>query len=805
MDLERGLVEALFYDCPLEKVVKIIEENNAGNKVDIDSSLIFISDLMKTRMPHFDGKELRQFLTEVKRNCENDFADFDWKLWPLLYVSKVGSKFLRMEHRRPVVSFEEVLRWRALTLDVGEDLLSLSWLAMIELNRKDQRTDFAWEDTLLTDENSFKKLVRQRSFTDLHAHIGHSSDAFNIRWTYWMNNCWDRPKMKDERKLLCIAAIIRFYIFQIVTNGGCPSDDIICDVLEARESKTTLQNLHDEIYGKFDAASSNSMVPNIDGIEHWDYAIQQSWRLSEEVRSSPFMLLAGERWLVYSFFKRLYKGESDAVRFAMLFYLYLLIKVDWRKQYIPTNGLIGLSNYQEYEDADRDDEIHSFKEPKRRYAVQSSLGARANNYLEARVSLNFDHKNNRCGDPQTLETEEIIESPLLNIRVEMPMFGNGKKKKKKTLMRKVGLVVTNSKKSYNVLRRAQYLHEKKEEIDRVIARYKRNKRLKDTDFCVVGVDFSSSDEYARPEVFAQLVRYARNKGFNRFTYHAGEDFYDLIDGLRTIEDILVFLKWDRHCRLGHVIALGINAREYYKNRGRNVIATRQTLLDNLAWLLAKLQRLNFPLPNATREALNIEIERLYKDIGYAAPFDLKKYQQSMSIRGDFPQKGIMGEGITPFNECAVDPNPELQKVRLDKEVKTLFEDYCYDELIRSKGGDIIHWKMPEGVEKGIETIQKQLLDEIKEKGIAIESCPTSNLIIGPFNRYDELPLNSFWRSLPDNHISINTDDKGVMATSIEAEYVLMAASMAKNNVPEADIRARLDRTIKDARASKFDT
>lgn len=95
-----------------------------------------------------------------------------------------------------------------------------------------------------------------------------------------------------------------------------------------------------------------------------------------------------------------------------------------------------------------------------------------------------------------------------------------------------------------------YYQEKKKEFDKIIARYKRNKRLKNRDFCVVGIDFSSSDEYARPEAYAQLVRYARKKGFNRFTYHAGEDFYDLMDGLRTIEDILVFLKWDKYCRLG---------------------------------------------------------------------------------------------------------------------------------------------------------------------------------------------------------------------------------------------------------------
>ncbi len=57
--------------------------------------------------------------------------------------------------------------------------------------------------------------------------------------------------------------------------------------------------------------------------------------------------------------------------------------------------------------------------------------------------------------------------------------------------------------------------------------------------------------------------------------------------------------------------------------------------------------------------------------------------------------------------------------------------------------------------------------------------------------------------MPDNPISINTDDKGVMATSIEEEYMLMAASMAKRGVSEADIRAKLNKVIEGAKTSRF--
>lgn len=92
---------------------------------------------------------------------------------------------------------------------------------------------------------------------------------------------------------------------------------------------------------------------------------------------------------------------------------------------------------------------------------------------------------------------------------------------------------------------------------------------------------------------------------------------------------------------------------------------------------------------------------------------------------------------------------------------------------------------------------------IGKKKIAIESCPMSNYMIGPFERYDELPLHKFQNRLTQNNISINTDDKGIIATSIEGEYALIAAAMAKGGIDEAVIRTKLDRVIEGAKKSRF--
>ena len=99
-----------------------------------------------------------------------------------------------------------------------------------------------------------------------------------------------------------------------------------------------------------------------------------------------------------------------------------------------------------------------------------------------------------------------------------------------------------------------------------------------------GIDAASSEFDARPEVFAVAFRYLKDhklKGeFNVLknktnivdnklfaTYHAGEDFFDIVDGLRTIDEAIKFLNLRQGDRIGHALALGLNANDYFKFLG----------------------------------------------------------------------------------------------------------------------------------------------------------------------------------------------------------------------------------------------
>ena len=72
-------------------------------------------------------------------------------------------------------------------------------------------------------------------------------------------------------------------------------------------------------------------------------------------------------------------------------------------------------------------------------------------------------------------------------------------------------------------------------------------------------------------MFAHAFRYLREFGGLGRTYHVGEDFYDLIDGLRAIDEAITFFELGKNDRLGHALALGVNPYDYYNHRRYNIV------------------------------------------------------------------------------------------------------------------------------------------------------------------------------------------------------------------------------------------
>ena len=790
MDLERGIIKALFYDYPIERLLSIMD--GTQDKSDL---LAFVPEILRQTMPAFDVAELRQTMNAYKEKWSVDYAGYEETAWPLLFVATQAGRMLTKEAGMPRVRKEQLLRWRMISLPVSEDLLSLSWLALKEKDDVDGRKDFIWEDTLPITAAEWKALSKGKSLSDLHSHLGASSDAFNIRWIFWMNNRTFKPDKKSKLKQevgiewAAMAAVIRYHLFEVCKGYGV-AQAVREGILDSFKEDVYWQILVDGGFEKIDSAKHNSLKPNIGRVEHWDYAITDELSCDERRKNSPYILHVGERYIMYEFLRRLYRGEQRAKEMAEYFYLYLLIKCSYRKLFLQTNEQVGLSNYQEYEGENKQG-IDNMGEARKRYALQTAIGERGQHYVESRISWQWDKKG--------------MKSPVPTIHIEKSLFGN-KVGDREKLLRRIRLVVSYSKSDFQHDDKNNELKALTNTYEDILQRMLKNKTLQDKEFSIVGIDFTGSDEKARPEVYAQLVRYARRHqkmSLKQFTYHAGEDFYDLLDGIRAIHEVLRYLKWDEHCRIGHALALATSPERYYELRGWNVIATRQVLLDNLVWFLEMCAVIGYRIGKEQRREIESKIRSLYEEIGYSEDFDLTKYTESMKLRSDHPVGAGRAEGFSLFARTALDDDVALEPLRSDAVVKAMFYEYYSDKNIRKEGEALAFWKVPRKIVGAVNRIQNYLLKEIATKKIAIETCPTSNYMIGYFDKYIELPLFTFMGKLPDNAVSINTDDKGIISTSIENEYALIAAAMEKNRKYKGMVDKVIGRVIKDARKSRF--
>ena len=348
-----------------------------------------------------------------------------------------------------------------------------------------------------------------------------------------------------------------------------------------------------------------------------------------------------------------------------------------------------------------------------------------------------------------------------------------------------------------------------------------------------GIDAASSEFKASPEVFAQGFRYLKNhklKGqFNHLkdkleepkiyaTYHAGEDFYDLVDGLRSIDECIRFLNLTQGDRIGHALALGIDVKEYYNFKQLKLMLPKQIVLDNIVWLLAKIRKFGIGIH---RNEVN-RLEKLYENLFYelyTAHFDegslLQQkyihhtiYFDAWKLRGDDPYLYLdnLKEDIytksnfTYWERCRINEEyPRNKNIRNNIDIKCLNQQYHFNSKIKQAGAQIKQFEISHAYIELVEAVQFNMMHELKNKNIAIETNPTSNYLIGTFKKYAKHPITKFFnlgleldheklKNCPQLSVSINTDDQGIFSTSLENEYALMAIALEKEKDENGNLK-----------------
>ena len=585
------------------------------------------------------------------------------------------------------------------------------------------------------------------------------------------------------------------------------------------------------------------------GNDYVDYAIKKTFSdKNYDADSYHNSVLYGERWLMYKMFSLIFSAKKERTVYKAFFYAYLIIKIKIGNELIQVNPYPGFRNFQEYQDRKSifipDNSV--YEELLVNVAINNALQCLHVKYLEARVPPNNTLKEIECLIKKLDKTvhspkfaRDIIEAPYkkpLNHNLIYDeyfdkkyidnkdrffyIFHFIKKKDKISQYNEIELVnprhfelrqsIKEQTMAINLLRRQGYPLQKPPIKERL-----------------VGIDAANSEIGCRPEVFAQAYRYLRGYSTeldNHFltsstimrlgyTYHVGEDFLDISDGLRAIDETVKFLNFNRSDRLGHGLALGVNPNEYYEKKKYQVILPKQDFLDNVIWLMMQVRIFNL----TTKQSLLFELQNHYTTLihhiykGEVINEQKKKhngdkmidvcgipieiYYLSWLLRGDEPFlyfNDTYGHfnPVTYWEKCGENYLPECNKARENSTARSLYQAYHFSAEAKLRGNEPDEFKISRDYVNLIMDIQNAMMRDLARKHIAIETNPTSNKLIGDYKLYADLPLKRFFNlgltydsqelsANPQLSVSLNTDDLGVFSTSIENEYALMAIALEK--------------------------
>lgn len=762
----------------------------------------------------------------------------------------------------PICRYENVLRWRFTSHLLEEDIFTTAYLAFQDCREGKRNRDFSWKPVIGNNNEHLNWILRQ-GLADNHFHLKGSAPQFPLSWINMMNHVRSKKYEKilegygnkrlsvsyeigtEEEHLYSLylkAALIRCFLFaqiteqeffianNLVRNNYDPdpetrkwsTENLVMFLLK---DKTEIIFYRNKIQENIDFFRTNK------GEKQLDYALTGEYRKGigkNEVNNS----LSGERWLMYEMFLRIYAKSVKDQKYFNLFYLYLVIKRAVRAELVQTNENIGFDNFEKYQNR-KEDFIEDT--PLEKEYIKMALKGTI-------VNQNILHLETRLTPRKTaLQNKKYIE------KYDKVM------KNDKELMERYFYVFhfVKEKDNEKLLNSDSYCrhYQKRRSLQKqakAIALFRT--KFPETAKRLRGIDGCSREIGCRPEVLAQTYRYLknhivyakRNKVYYdnnkevtvpqlQMTYHVGEDFQSLVDGLRAIEEAIMFFNLNCGSRLGHALALGEDPDEYYEGKKNCILITQQDYLDNLVWVYYRIKR--FSLIGYEDLLLNIEQEYnkyfrlIYGDAvsdeffeavireagkyfqrsnervskGYSNThfnFRISEYYSAWQLRGDDPECYKNGyfkdtEDFSEWKRFSVNKEcPRDYRIRYNPECAYLYFLYYYNPHVKNEGRKTIEVQISHKMIKCIKEIQREMQFWISKLGIGIEVNPSSNFFIGTFDRYDKHPVFKLYNigltgsetklnECPQIPVCINTDDQGIFSTYLENEYALIALALEK--------------------------
>ena len=224
---------------------------------------------------------------------------------------------------------------------------------------------------------------------------------------------------------------------------------------------------------------------------------------------------------------------------------------------------------------------------------------------------------------------------------------------------------------------------------------------------IKGFDAASNELFARPEAFTGLFSFLRKNGFSNFTFHGGEDFIELISGLRYVYEIVDFLDFKNSNRIGHATALGIEPKLWKERVGKNIYITKGEYFDNLIFTYYVLNKTQKFLKTQTKILNKI---REYCLSIYEKDINISTLIEAWKMRKENPRTFLNWE-----DSCEKQKNHQ-------KEAMEIFIKYHTNELVLKAYNDYVSIDTDFISNKVLKFIQNFMIDLLTQLSHIKPNC-----------------------------------------------------------------------------------
>ncbi len=311
---------------------------------------------------------------------------------------------------------------------------------------------------------------------------------------------------------------------------------------------------------------------------------------------------------------------------------------------------------------------------------------------------------------------------------------------------------------------------------------------KDVARLIIGIDIAGLEREEPNWVYKPFLDYLRASYIERplsISIHAGEDYYNIFNGLRHIYEAVELMDLKQGDRIGHALALIANPQT-----GAVTAEPRDQLLFDLVFLIRMLEELDdtraYPSLVSRAERLahglfeeTITVAQL--DELYQALYNPGQVLQALMLHSSMPgasklAKYLYGLGFWPEN--------------ISGSIARLLARYLLDGSVIEHAGKHIEVsniiRITDPVIQGLaEQIKEILADLIVRREVIIESCPISNVAIRLQTGPSQHPLQLLISK--NLEFCIGSDDPATLGTDIYLDQ-LVAKILLREKISEKKLR-----------------